>query len=188
MRKPMSRLDGAAADHAIAGVGASLRLDLEFPQMIAAYDANCDRRTPVLSSEEKVFVDTFGRTGFTGGINRYRNISRNRQRSLGLDLTVRAPPLMIVADNDAILPPPVVDGMKNIIAYIEKYLIRDGVHWTQQEKPEEVSASLLNGAEGGLGEVYDVTIASEAGSHSGPVLGIELEVCLNRTRKDASSR
>src|SRR4051794_13300341 len=58
----------------IAGVGASPRLNLAFPQMIANYDAKHDPRTPILSPEEKkVFVDTFTKTGFTGGINWYRN-------------------------------------------------------------------------------------------------------------------
>ena len=68
----------APADAVIAGVGASPKLNLAFPQMIAAYDAKFDPRTPILSPEEKkVFVDTFTKTGFTGGINWYRNMTRN---------------------------------------------------------------------------------------------------------------
>ena len=52
--------------------------------MIANYDAAHDPRTPILSAEEKkVFVDTFTKTGFTGGINWYRNFSRNWQRAEG---------------------------------------------------------------------------------------------------------
>ena len=69
--------------------------------MIADYDAKHDPRTPILSPEEKkVFVDTFTKTGFTGGINWYRNMSRNWQRSAGIDHTVRVPSLMIMAEND----------------------------------------------------------------------------------------
>src|SRR5205085_1124235 len=92
---------------------------------------------------EKVFVDNFTRTGFTGGINWYRNMSRNWTRAEGLDHTVRVPSLMIMAENDAVLPPSSADGMDKLIPDLEKYLVRDSGHWTQQEKPEEVSAKLI---------------------------------------------
>ena len=82
MRKPVPRLPTRRRKRSVAGVGASPRLNLAFPQMIADYDAKHDPRTPILSAEEKkVFVDTFTKTGFTGGINWYRNMSRNWQRS-----------------------------------------------------------------------------------------------------------
>jgi non-specific protein-tyrosine kinase len=112
--------------------------------MIAGYDAKHDPRTPILSPEEKqVFVDTFKRTGFTGGINWYRNMSRNWQRSEGIDQTVRVPSLMIMAENDQVLPPSSADGMEKLIPDLEKHLVRGSGHWTQQEKPEEVSAKLI---------------------------------------------
>ena len=144
MRKPVPRTDDAPAEPPVAGVGASPRLNLAFPQMIADYDAKHDPRTPILSPEEKkVFVDTFTKTGFTGGINWYRNMSRNWQRSAEIDHTVRVPSLMIMAENDRVLPPSAADGMEKIIPDLEKYLVRGSGHWTQQEKPEEVSAKLI---------------------------------------------
>lgn len=144
MRKPVARPDSARPEQPVAGIGASPRLNLAFPQMIANYDARHDPRTPILSPEEKkVFVDTFTRTGFTGGINWYRNISRNWKLSASLDHTVRVPSLMIMAENDAVLPPSSADGMEKIVPDLEKYLVRDSGHWTQQEKPEEVSAKLI---------------------------------------------
>jgi pimeloyl-ACP methyl ester carboxylesterase len=144
MRKPVPRKDVAPAEPPTAGVGASPRLNLAFPQMIAGYDASHDPRTPILSAEEKkVFVDTFTSTGFTGGINWYRNWTRNWERSAGLDHTVRVPSLMIMAENDAVLPPSAADGMEKIVPDLEKYLVRGSGHWTQQEKPEEVSAKLI---------------------------------------------
>ena len=145
MRKPVPRAERRRRNEpSIAGVGASPRLNLAFPQMIAAYDAKHDPRTPILSPEEKkVFVDTFTKTGFTGGINWYRNLSRNWQRSEGLDHTVRVPSLMIMAENDAVLPPSAADGMEKLVPDLEKYLVRGSGHWTQQEKPEEVSAKLI---------------------------------------------
>ncbi|MGA8315931.1 MAG: alpha/beta hydrolase, partial [Bradyrhizobium sp.] len=120
------------------------KTNLAFPQMIAAYDVKYDPRTPILSQDEKrVFVDTFAKTGFTGGINWYRNMSRNWQRSAELDHTVRVPALMIMAENDAVLPPSAADGMERLVPDLEKYLVRDSGHWTQQEKPEEVSVKLI---------------------------------------------
>ena len=133
-----------AAEPPVSGVGASSKTNLAFPQMIAAYDAKFDPRTPILSPEEKkVFVDTFTKTGFTGGINWYRNWTRNWRRAEGLDHTVRVPSLMIMAENDAVLPPSAADGMEKLVPDLEKYLVRDSGHWTQQEKPEEVSAKLI---------------------------------------------
>ncbi|OAF11262.1 alpha/beta fold hydrolase [Bradyrhizobium neotropicale] len=144
MRKPVARPAGAPAEEPIAGIGASPRINLAFPQMIENYDARHDPRTPILSAEEKkVFVDTFTRTGFTGGINWYRNYTRNWQRSEGLDHHVNVPSLMIMAENDAVLPPSAADGMEKLVPDLEKYLVKDSGHWTQQEKPEEVSAKLI---------------------------------------------
>ena len=144
MRKPVPRSGTALAEQPVAGVGASPRVNLAFPQMIAGYDAKHDPRTPILSPEEKkVFVDAFTRTGFTGGINWYRNMSRNWQRSAEIDHTVRAPSLMIMAENDPVLPPSSADGMEKLVPDLEKYLVRGSGHWTQQEKPEEVSAKLI---------------------------------------------
>jgi len=144
MREPMPRKEALPAEPTTAGVGASSKLNLAFPQMVAAYDAKYDPRKPILSADEmKVFVDTFTSTGFTGGINWYRNMSRNWQRSADLDHTIRVPSLMIMAENDQVLPPAAADGMEKIIPDLEKYLVKGSGHWTQQEKPEEVSAKLI---------------------------------------------
>ncbi|HEY0330133.1 MAG TPA: alpha/beta hydrolase [Rhodopseudomonas sp.] len=137
MRKPL-RKSPAAAD------GAAAKPNLAFPQIVAAYDASRDSREPILSPDEKqVFVAAYSAAGFTGGINWYRNMTRNWQCSADLDLTVRVPALMIMAENDAVLPPSAADGMEKLVPDLEKYLVRDSGHWTQQEKPEEVSAKLI---------------------------------------------
>ena len=144
MRKPIPRTDTATPEAPIGGIGAAPKTNLAFPQMVAGYDPAKDPREPILSAEEKqVFVDTFTRTGFTGGINWYRNFSRNWQRSADLDHIVRVPSLMIMAENDRVLPPSAADGMERVVPDLEKYLVRGSGHWTQQEKPEEVSAKLI---------------------------------------------
>jgi len=145
MKKPLPRQPEAdAAATTTAGLGATPSTNMAFPQMVAAYDASRDARAPILTPDEKqVFVDAFTRTGFTGGINWYRNMSRNWRRAAELDHTVRVPSLMIMAENDAVLPPSAADGMEKLVPDLEKVLIRDSGHWTQQEQPEEVSARLI---------------------------------------------
>jgi non-specific protein-tyrosine kinase len=144
MRQPLPRKEALLAEPVTAGVGASSKLNLAFPQMVAAYDAKYDPRKPILSADEmKVFVDTFTKSGFTGGINWYRNWTRNWERAAALDHTVRVPALMIMAENDAVLPPSAADGMEKLVPDLEKYLVRGSGHWTQQEKPEEVSGQLI---------------------------------------------
>jgi microsomal epoxide hydrolase/non-specific protein-tyrosine kinase len=131
MRKPLPRVEGTVPN-------------LAFPQIVAAYDAAADRRSPILTAEERqVFVDTFRRTGFSGGINWYRNITRNWERCADLDHVVRVPALMIMAENDAVLPPSAADGMERLVPDLEKHLVRDSGHWTQQEQPRQVSDKLI---------------------------------------------
>lgn len=144
MRKPMPKKPSAEPASATAGIGAAASTSLAFPQIVAAYDSAKDPRQKILDDDEmKVFVDTFTRTGFTGGINWYRNFTRNWERSADLDHTIRVPCLMMMAENDAVLPPSATEGMEKLIADLEKYLVRDSGHWTQQEKPEEVSDKLI---------------------------------------------
>lgn len=144
MRKSPPSRTASIAEAPTAGVGASSKVNLAFPQMVAGYDGAKDPRAKILAPEEmKVFVDTFTKSGFTGGINWYRNMSRNWEYAAGLDHTVRVPSLMIMAENDAVLPPSASDGMEKLIPDLEKYLVRDSGHWTQQEQPEEVSAKLI---------------------------------------------
>lgn len=143
MRRPGPRppaSEPGVTDHE----GKPSQMSLAFPQFVQAYDASADPREPILSAEERqVFVETFTRTGFTGGINWYRNFTRNWQRSADLDFTVRVPALMIMAEKDLVLPPSAADGMEKLVPDLEKYLVKDSGHWTQQEKPEELSGKLI---------------------------------------------
>lgn len=94
--------------------------------------------------EQKVFVDTFTRTGFTGGINWYRNFTRNWQISESLAQKVDVPGLMIMAEDDIVLSPAMADGMERYVPDLDRVLIRHCGHWTQQEKPEETSRAMVD--------------------------------------------
>jgi len=90
------------------------------------------------------FVDTYQRTGFTGGINWYRNLTRNWQASEGLEQKVRVPALMVCAEDDFVLSPAMAEGMEAFVPDLEKHCIPGCGHWTQQEKPEELNRILID--------------------------------------------
>ncbi len=112
--------------------------------ILQAWSPEFDPREPFLTPDEMaVFVETFQATGFTGGINWYRNFTRNWERSARIVDHVAAPSLMVMAELDAVLPPSAADGMEAYVPCLEKVLIAGSGHWTQQEKPAEVNAAIL---------------------------------------------
>jgi len=97
-----------------------------------------------LSDEElKTFVDAFTRSGYTGGINWYRNFTRNWEMTEDLPQHVDAPALMIMAARDVALPPSGADNIEKYVPNTTKYLVEDSGHWTQQEQPEEVNEIMI---------------------------------------------
>lgn len=94
--------------------------------------------------ELQVFIDSFTRTGFTGGINWYRNLSRNWQASEGIEQKVTVPSLMVMAEDDVVLSPAMAEGMGDYVDDLEKVLIQHCGHWTQQEHPEELNTVMLS--------------------------------------------
>ena len=100
---------------------------------------------PILEEHELAyFVDTFEKTGFTGGLNWYRAAVQLRPDFGELAWDIEAPCLYVGAENDVILRPSSADGMESFIADLEKHTIADCGHWTQQEKPEELNRVLLD--------------------------------------------
>ncbi|MDP1820524.1 MAG: alpha/beta hydrolase [Acidimicrobiales bacterium] len=91
------------------------------------------------------YTDEFTRTGFTGGINWYRNFDRNWKLTAHLDgAKVTVPSAFITGSADPValmMPAAVMDG------WVEDHrgtTTVDGAgHWVQQERPDEVNAALL---------------------------------------------
>jgi len=99
----------------------------------------------VMPKEElQFFIDTFQKTGFTGGINWYRNFTRNWVESGKFEQKVHVPGLMIMAEDDVVLSPAMADGMERFVPDLEKVLIRKCGHWTQQEHPKETSDAMID--------------------------------------------
>lgn len=116
-----------------------------FRDLLAQWDKS-DTTGQLLKPEELAFfVESFERSGFTGGINWYRNFTRNWERSADLPTRIdNLPCLMVMAELDAVLPPSAADGMEDRIGDLEKVLIKGSGHWTQQEKPDEVNRILID--------------------------------------------
>jgi pimeloyl-ACP methyl ester carboxylesterase len=94
----------------------------------------------LLNAEElEHYRSSFARTGFTDGINWYRNFTRNWQTTEGVVQKVEVPCLQVMAENDIVLRPSLADGMETFVPDLEKHLIKDCGHWTQAEKPEELN-------------------------------------------------
>jgi pimeloyl-ACP methyl ester carboxylesterase len=91
------------------------------------------------------YVAEFTRTGFTGGINWYRNFDRNWEVTPQLaGAKVAVPSLFIGGALDPVLvmtPPRIMDG------WLEDHrgtvIVEGAGHWVQQEKPAEVNEALL---------------------------------------------
>ncbi|MEI9991257.1 MAG: alpha/beta hydrolase [Rhizomicrobium sp.] len=131
-----------AADYAKLPAG---QRNLALVKALEADEASWNGGTLLLNAEElKYFVDTFTRTGFTGGINWYRNFTRNWERSADLAQHVPMPSLMVMAEDDIVLSPAMAEGMEQYVPDLEKALIKDCGHWTQQEHPDELNAIMVD--------------------------------------------
>jgi pimeloyl-ACP methyl ester carboxylesterase len=101
-------------------------------------------------SDIDFYVEAFARTGFTGGLNWYRNIDRNWELLApfaGARVTV--PALFVAGERDLVLTFP---GLKEFVANLRAFVpqLRQTVilpgcgHWTQQERASEVNTAMLD--------------------------------------------
>jgi pimeloyl-ACP methyl ester carboxylesterase len=97
-----------------------------------------------LTNEElDIFVTTYKKTGFTGGINWYRNIDRNWELTKNREYKIAVPCLYVGAEDDVVLPPSSADGMEKLMPQLEKQTIKNCGHWTQQERPAEFNQIVI---------------------------------------------
>jgi pimeloyl-ACP methyl ester carboxylesterase len=105
-----------------------------------------DALPPWLAAEDlDHFVGEFSRTGFTGGLNWYRNLDRNWELTASLvGAKVEVPALFLAGERDPIVrltPPEIMDDWVSDLR--GKILFPGAGHWIQQERPDEVNAALL---------------------------------------------
>jgi pimeloyl-ACP methyl ester carboxylesterase len=92
-----------------------------------------------------VYKEAFRPRGaLTPPIEYYRNMDRNWHLTEAIsDRKVDVPCLMISAENDPVLTPAMTLGMEERVPDLEKVVIANCGHWTQQEKPEETTEHML---------------------------------------------
>jgi pimeloyl-ACP methyl ester carboxylesterase len=87
----------------------------------------------------------FERTGFRGGLNRYRNMDRDWEELPQLaGAKVQQPALFVAGERDAVLAFTNLDGMKQDVPNLRELVLLPGAgHWVQQERPAEVNDALI---------------------------------------------
>lgn len=94
------------------------------------------------------YAAEFERTGFTGGLNRYRNVDRDwEDLSVFRGRAIGVPALFIGGDRDGptLWGAPSIAKFAQTLPKLHRSIILPGCgHWTQQERPAEVNAALLD--------------------------------------------
>jgi pimeloyl-ACP methyl ester carboxylesterase len=115
----------------------------------AAWAAEPDDHPPTpsfLTDEElDVYVRTFARTGFHGGLNYYRNLDRNWERTAHVaERKITTPALFLTGERDPVrrfMPAAVMDGWVTDLRV--NAVIEGAGHWVQQQSPDQVNELLL---------------------------------------------
>jgi pimeloyl-ACP methyl ester carboxylesterase len=96
-------------------------------------------------ADEELYVETFTRTGFAGGLNWYRNLDRNWERSADVaERRIEQPALFATGERDPVrrfMPPRAMDGWVTDLR--ESIVVAGAGHWLQQQAPEVVSDMLV---------------------------------------------
>jgi len=131
--------DGATGTIATVPHGKKMSERFSFPEAMPSW----------LSDDDLDFyAGEFERSGFTGGLNRYRNVDRDwEDLSVFRGVPIGVPALFIGGDRDG----PTIWGAVSIERFpqtlprLHRSIILPGCgHWTQQERPDEVNEALLD--------------------------------------------
>ncbi len=95
---------------------------------------------PIMSDRElAVFASAFKASGFTGGINWYRNLDRNWYILAQANPIIQQPALMIYGERDLI---PKFEKLSEFVPNVDEVNLDCG-HWIQQEMPAETNTVIL---------------------------------------------
>jgi len=103
----------------------------------------------ITENDINFYAEEFKRTGFRAALNYYRNIDRNWELLGAMaGLRVSVPALYIAGDRDIVVSFPgtgqLLANLKNIVPGLRGIQMLAGCgHWTQQERPEQVNAALV---------------------------------------------
>jgi len=132
-------LEPGAGTVATVARGTKMSDRFRFPETMPVWMSDADL---------DIYAAEFEHSGFTGGLNRYRNVDRDwEDLSTFRGRSIDVPALFIGGDRDG----PTMWGMAAIEQFsttlpkLHRSIILSGCgHWTQQERPTEVNEALLD--------------------------------------------
>jgi pimeloyl-ACP methyl ester carboxylesterase len=104
------------------------------------------QRPPWLSEDELlVYVQAFERTGFSGGLNWYRNIDRNWELTAAVsERRVDQPALFLTGERDPVRRFMPAEAMRGWVTDLREQVVVPGAgHWVHQQEPDAVNQALL---------------------------------------------
>jgi pimeloyl-ACP methyl ester carboxylesterase len=136
------------ADEALArDVRRTLTTSRQWTAGWAEEEQRPSHRPEWLSEEElQVYVEAFARTGFTGGLNWYRNIDRNWELTAAVaEQRIEQPALFLTGELDPVRRFMPAEAMRGWVTDLRAEIVVPGAgHWVQQQAPEAVSSALLS--------------------------------------------
>ena len=129
-------------DRQVPGPKRSKRRPLSLLEMLDSEEPGGE---PLLTeSELDYYARAFSAGGFTGPINWYRNFKHNWKSTRGVAQKISVPTLFVGATNEIVVGRRQIEAMKPHVSDLEIHMIEDCGHWSQQEKPAEVNAVMLD--------------------------------------------
>ncbi|MBU3064385.1 alpha/beta hydrolase [Nocardia sp. NEAU-G5] len=135
-----------------AAMAADVRRSLLHDDVLTVADLTtgdgADRPLPPWLSQAELdyYTAVFSETGFTGGLNYYRNLDRDWELSAQLaDAKITCPALFIAGADDAVLRFSPPSKLAAVLTDLRGTLLLDGAgHWIQQERAAEVNTALID--------------------------------------------
>jgi pimeloyl-ACP methyl ester carboxylesterase len=145
--------EGAAAIRAAAASGAAVPNIGMVPRgggMLRGAGAPATLPAWLNETDIDFYAGEFKRSGFRGPLNYYRNVDRNWELMAPFaDVKVTVPALYVAGDRDMVVSFPGMDqllvNLKHFVPALRDIQMLPGCgHWTQQERPGEVNAAILD--------------------------------------------
>ena len=93
----------------------------------------------------QTYIEAFRGSGFRGGLNWYRNANRNWESSADLaEAKVQQPAMFVTGSRDPARNPAAIERLREVVPNLRMSEVLEACgHWTQQERPEDVTRLLL---------------------------------------------
>ena len=120
-----------------------------FLDMCPEPPAASDLPSWLTSADIDVFVAEYRDAGFTGPLNWYRNLDRNWELTAAWHhAPVTVPALFITGDRDLVIRAPggreMLPRLRDCAPELREPVLLEGCgHWTQQERPDDVSKAMI---------------------------------------------